>query len=221
MSRRRSFISRCRWWLTTLFILGSAVSFGQEMPLWKQQRMHEDATGWRRLIPSHIQVQYAGGMGIASVGHGWDYGRHNQFETDWQIGYLPKSYSDRNHAIFTLKQNWIPWNIRCHERLGVEPFSCGLYFTTITGPRDIYWNTEPAKYGGAYYRFLTRVRAYIYFGQRVTWYVKRPESPFRNITLYYEMSAKDLDVVAKFCNRQLYLSDVFYFSVGLKVGLNL
>ena len=30
---------------------------------------------WERLKPTHLKWQYAGGMGLNSVGVGWDYGR--------------------------------------------------------------------------------------------------------------------------------------------------
>lgn len=216
--------------LCALLLLGSMPLFAQEEPrtthskplkAWQEQRLHLDYTGWKRILPTYLKVQYAGGMGLASAGIGWDFGRSNQFETDFHVGFLPRRYSDRNHAVFTLKQSWMPWNIRCGERLGIEPFSCGLYLTTITGPRAIYWRSEPSKYGGAYYRFATRVRAYLYAGQRATWYVQRPDATFKKVTLYYELSVKELDAIAKFTNKDLTLSDIFYFSVGVKVGFEL
>lgn len=216
--------------LGVLMLLCSTAAHAQEeaktvrqkpLKAWQEQRLHADYTGWKRALPSSLKAQYAGGMGIASVGISWDYGRSNQFETDFHFGFLPRRYSDRNHAVFTLKQNWMPWNIRCTDWLGIEPFSCGLYLTTITGPRAIYWRSEPSKYGGPYYRFATRVRAYLYAGQRATWYVQRPDATFKQVTLYYELSVKELDAIAKFTNKDLSLSDIFYFSVGVKLGFEL
>ncbi len=182
------------------------------------QRLHADYAGWRRLLPTHVKLQYAGGMGLASLGAGWDYGRRNQWETDLQIGLLPAYYTEGGtRATFTLKQNYLPWNIRCHDRFGIEPFACGLYLNLITGPG--YWYTDPAKYGGGYYRFASRLRAYVYVGQRATWYHRRPGSLLRSVTLYYELSAKELDLLAKCTNRKLTIPDIFYFSFGVKVRL--
>lgn len=183
-----------------------------------EQRRHADYRGWARLLPTHLKLQYAGGMGIASLGFGWDYGRRNSWETDLQIGYLPKHYTEGyGRATFTLRQSCIPWNIRCHEQLGIEPFSCGLYLNFITGGG--YWMREPSKYGGPYYRFSTRMRAYLYVGQRITWYHRNPHSALRSIGLYYELSAKELDLLAKCTNRELSIADIFYFSFGVRMML--
>lgn len=220
MSRSRYFINiLLRGGLLGLLLLVGLQAEAQTISMWQQQRLHAEREGWSRVMPTHVKVQYAGGMGLASVGVGWDYGRYNQLETDLQVGYLPRRYSDRNHAVFTLKQNWMPWNIRFVDWLGVEPLSCGVYLTAITGPRAVYWRSEPSKYGGTYYKFLTRFRAYFYVGQRATWYNRRLDSMLRSVSLYYELSTKELDWVAKFGNHDLLLTDMVYFSFGMKIGL--
>lgn len=184
-----------------------------------EQRRHADYRGWARLLPTHCKLQYAGGMGVASIGFGWDYGRRNQWETDLQIGWLPKHYigAGEGRPIVTFRESFIPWNIRCHSQLGIEPLSCGLYLTFIAG--EEFWMQEPQKYGGPYYRFSTRMRAYIYVGQRITWYSRNPRSLLRSIGFYYELSAKELDLLAKCTNRELSIADIFYFSFGVRVQL--
>ena len=180
-------------------------------------REHRGYEGWERGIPTHVKAQYAGGMGFMSVGCGWDYGRKCRWETDVLVGVLPKAYSDRTHAIFTLKQNYIPWSIRCCDRFAIEPFTCGLYLTLLTG--EDYWVREPDRYpGSSYYRFTSRLRAHLYMGQRFTCYLDN-ESSLRSITLYYELSANDLDIIAKCGNRSLGLSEIVYFSIGIKFQL--
>lgn len=180
-------------------------------------REHRGYEGWERGIPTHVKAQYAGGMGFMSLGCGWDYGRKCRWETDLLIGILPKAYSDHTHMTFTLRQNYIPWSIRCCDRFAVEPFACGIYFNFITG--DDYWVREPDRYpGDKYYNFTSRLRTYLYVGQRFTYYLKN-DSLLRSITLYYEFSANDLDIVAKCGNRSIGLSDIVRFSVGVKFQL--
>lgn len=180
-------------------------------------REHRGYEGWERGIPTHAKAQYAGGMGFMSLGCGWDYGRKCRWETDVMIGVLPKAYSDRTHMTFTLRQNYIPWSIRCYDRFAIEPFTCGIYFNFITG--DDYWVREPDRYpGDKYYNFTSRLRTYLYVGQRFTYYLKN-DCLLRSITLYYEFSANDLDIIAKCGNSSLGLSDIVYFSVGIKFQL--
>ncbi|MCM1151911.1 MAG: hypothetical protein NC209_04635 [Alistipes sp.] len=180
-------------------------------------RAHRGYEGWERTIPTHAKAQYAGGMGFLSFGGGWDYGRKCRWETDVMIGVLPGSCSDRTHTTFTLRQNYIPWSIRCCERFAIEPFACGLYFTLISG--EDYWVREPDRYpGSGYYTFTSRLRSYLYVGQRFTYYLQH-DGPLRDITLYYEFSANDLDLIAKCANRSLGLADMVYFSFGIKFQL--
>ena len=188
---------------------------------WKVQRLHADYSGLQRLQPTHLKLQYAGGMGLVSLGMGWDYGRSNQFETDLQVGFIPAMYSNVNRAVFALRQHWMPWNIRCADWLGIEPLSCGLYATIVSGTTQNYWFREPSKYGGPYYRFATRVRLHLYVGQRISLYRSATDAVVDRLTLYYELSAGELDLVAKMTNRHLHLDDIVYFSFGVKLGLNL
>lgn len=180
-------------------------------------REHRGYEGWKRTLPTHVKTQYAGGMGLLSVGCGWDYGRKCRWETDVMAGFLPRAYSDAFHMTFTLRQNYIPWSIRCSERWAIEPLSCGIYFNLISG--EDFWVREPDRYpGDKYYDFTSRLRTYCYVGQRVTYYLKC-NSLLRSITLYYELSVNDLDIIAKFGNRSLSFSDIFYFSFGVKFQL--
>jgi len=180
---------------------------------WREHRGHE---GWERMIPTHVKAQYAGGTGFLSFGCGWDYGRKCRWETDVMIGILPQAYSDSTHATLTLKQNYIPWSIRCCSRFAVEPLACGLYLSFITG--EDYWVREPDRYPNGYYRFTSRLRTYLYVGQRLTYYPKSA-GLLRNITLYYELGANDLDIISKCGNKSLDLAEIVYFSMGIKFQL--
>ena len=99
----------------------------------------------------------------------------------------------------------------------LDPFTAGIYFNWITG--EDYWVREPDRYpGDRYYGFTSRMRTHLYVGQRFTYYL-RNDSLLRHITLYYELSANDLDIIAKYGNKSLDLSEIVYFSVGIKFQL--
>lgn len=181
------------------------------------RRTHLGYTGWERIIPTHAKMQFAGGMGVLSAGCGWDYGKKCRWETDLLMGYLPKRYSDAFHFTFTLKQNYIPWQIRLHDRFSIEPLSGSLYLNYISG--EEFWVSEPDRYGGAYYRFATRLRLHLSVGQRITWHLRNSSSTLRHVTLYYELHAHELDIAARFSNKSLALSDIVHFSFGVKLQL--
>ena len=45
---------------------------------------------WQKLIPDHYKTQFAGSIGVVSLGPGWTYGRKQQWETDlmFVIGFM-------------------------------------------------------------------------------------------------------------------------------------
>lgn len=46
-----------------------------------------------------------------------------------------------------------------------------------------------------------------------------PDAAVRAMTIYYEFSANDLNIVAKFGNRSLRVSDIVFFSAGVKLQI--
>ncbi len=179
------------------------------------KRVHRHYEGWERLCPTHAKLQYAGGMGVLSVGVGWDYGKRRQWETDILVGYLPKKYARNLKTIFTLKQNYIPWSMSFNGHWALEPFYCGLYVTTITGKE--FWTKEPGRYPDSYYGFSTGIRSYIFIGQRMNFNFRN--GLVKHVALFYEVGSCDLYIVSKFTNSSMKMSDILRFSFGAKVQL--
>ena len=179
------------------------------------KRVHLKYKGWKRLKPTHAKWQYAGGMGLSSLGMGWDYGKRRQWETDFLIGYIPAKYADGFRLTFTVKQNYIPWSITFGERWIAEPFYTGLYITTITG--EEFWKQEPGRYPNRYYNFSTKLRPYIFIGQRLG--VDIPHPLFRNVSAFYEISTCEMYLISKVTNKSLTMKDILRISFGIKLYL--
>lgn len=56
-------------------------------------RVHRYRQRWSNLIPTQHVLQFAGNMGLASIGVGWDYGKRRQWET---------------HLLLDISRNMIP-----------------------------------------------------------------------------------------------------------------
>ncbi|MBQ8502633.1 MAG: hypothetical protein IJ494_10180 [Bacteroides sp.] len=183
------------------------------------QRIHRYRKRWEALIPTHSKIQFAGNMGLLSLGMGWDYGKHNQWETDLLLGFLPKYQSDKAKATFTVKQNYIPWSLRIKESdFSIEPLTCGVYLNTVFG--DEFWVKEPDRYPKGYYGFSSKVRFHIFMGQRLTYDFDRSKQLFaKAITLFYEISTCDLFAVSAFTNSYLKPKDYLSLSFGVKLQL--
>ena len=46
-------------------------------------------SAWAKLIPRYSKLQFAGSIGMFSIGTGWDY-YHGHWETDLLLGFVPK-----------------------------------------------------------------------------------------------------------------------------------
>lgn len=180
------------------------------------ERIERYKDKWQRLIPSYYKTQFAGGMGLVSVGTGWDYGKNNQWETDIFLGFLPKYSTDKTKLTFTLKQNFIPWEIHVNHRLSISPLTCGMYLNTIFGSE--YWTTEPDKYPNDYYSFSTKMRIYVFAGQRFTWNINpRKRQYARSLSFFYEFNTNDLYLASAATNSYLSAKDIVKLSLGIKM----
>lgn len=169
---------------------------------------------WQRIIPTYTKLQYAGGMGLLSIGTGWDYGKDSQWETELFLGFIPRYSSDEAKATFTLKQNYMPWQMPRHKVLQFIPLTCSIYFNTVFS--DEFWTQEPDRYPKGYYGFSTRIRTNLSVGQRLR--IRIPSEKrhfFKSISLYYEVSTCDLYLISAITNH-LMPKDFLRLSFGVK-----
>lgn len=96
-----------------------------------------------------------------------------------------------------------------------EPFYCGLYITTIAG--DEFWKKEPGRYPNKYYNFSTKMRPYIFVGQRFGF--SPHHDLVRHVSLFYELSTCELYLISKVTNKSLSMRDILRLSFGVKVQL--
>ena len=170
---------------------------------------------WSRLIPNQATLQYAGSIGLMNVGLGWHYGKHDNWETELLFGFLPKYHTGSAHATFTLKERYIPWHCNISSRWELHPLTTGVFFNTISG--DEFWKNEPDRYPAPYYRFSTKFRANVFFGQRIRYKIPQSKRFFNQaISLYYEISSCDLYIVTKALNKEFKWKDALSLAFGLR-----
>lgn len=217
MNMKRFIINRLLCAVAIICLLPLPLS-AQESPNRYDRRVHRYRKHWEALIPTHTKIQFAGNMGLISLGTGWDYGKHNQWETDLFFGVLPKYESQRTKFTFTLKQNYMPWSLDMWKRFSVEPLSCGMYLNTVFG--EEFWVREPDRYPKGYYGFSSKVRIHVFLGQRITYDID-PKRRFtaKAITFFYELSTCDLYLISAFTNKYLKPKDYLSLSFGIKLQL--
>lgn len=170
---------------------------------------------WKRLIPTQASLQYAGSIGLMSVGWGWHYGKGQHWETDMLIGVVPRYHTEKFHTTFTIKQRYVPWHCMVSHRWTIEPLTAGVFFNTISG--DDFWRSLPDKYPKHYYGFSTKVRANIFLGQRLRYNIPRSKRlAHQAVSFYYELSSCDLYIVSKATNKEYPWQETLSLALGLR-----
>lgn len=180
------------------------------------RRVEKHLKFWQKMTPKYTKLQFAGSIGVMSIGTGWNYGK-NHWETDALIGIVPKNADKHAMLTFTLKQNYIPWQIPINDKIVLEPLSCGLYFNTLLD-RD-FWVSNPDKYPNGYYTFSTKLRTHVFLGERITFNLNPDKWAGKSITVFYELSTCDLYLITAVGNHILKPRDYLSLSFGIKMQI--
>lgn len=171
---------------------------------------------WDLLIPTSGIIQTCGNMGIVSLGIGWEYGKHSQWETQLLLGFIPRFDSSNSKMTLTLKENYIPWRCSLGRRWSFEPLECSVYFNTVFG--HDFWTKQPTKYESGYYPFSTRIRPNLALGERFKYVVPRNKRKYiKSITMFYELGTNDIYFMRFYRNGNAGFWDVFGLSLGVKL----
>lgn len=199
--------------LIFVLVLYSPFAMGQGTG---EDKKEKTKSYWSRFIPDQAKFQFAGSMGMFSVGPGLSYGKKAQWETDLFIGYIPKIDNMKGHITLTLKQTYTPFRVELNDKFTYEPLTAGIYMNKIFG--TYFWEKLPAKYPRNYYFWATNTRFNIFIGQAVSYRPSR-ESP-RSWSFFYEVNTNDLYILSAYGNNMIDLTDIINISFGLRYRFN-
>ncbi|MCR5394241.1 MAG: hypothetical protein K6E86_02470 [Bacteroidales bacterium] len=196
---------------------------------------------WLSIIPNLGVFQYAGNIGAGSIGLGWDYGKHERWETLVLVGYVPRHHNQKGDVTFTLRENLVPWSLGLGTRRWAQPVTATYTYGRERLPwnrrafasfepavftvslstifDDQFWVKEPEKYnGGDYYRFSSKVRLHLGFGSRLSLNVPREHRKHSDrLSIYYELSTYDLAIISAIPSKKITLGDILCLGVGVQL----
>jgi hypothetical protein len=168
-----------------------------------------------KIVPSHWSAQFAGAMGVVAAGPGWDYGKRNQWSTEFLLGYVPKFDTDKIKFTLNLRQTYTPWNIPLTDRLGLQPLRTGMFVNTTIGKE--FWLSTPEKYPSNYYIFSTKLRLNIFLGQELSFRLNSKQ--IESIRFFYDVHTSDLYVMSRVQNQYLAKRNYLGLTLGAKLQL--
>ena len=192
MGKERIIIALC------LFLSGAAAA--------------EDTSRRHRLLPDHVKVQYAGGIGFTSVGLGYQ-SRNDRLEGDFYYGYVPKSVGGVYIHTVSSKLTWHPIKKIALKSVEFRPLSAGVTLSYTFGKQYfLFW---PENYPYTYYDFPTALHTGVFIGGRVD----KPFKSGRRVGLYYELGSNDREITSFIQNgRSLRLTDILNLALGIRTS---
>ena len=179
-----------------------------------QKRVATTKEHWMNLLPNISIVQYAGNIGFVSAGVGWDYGKHDRWETHLMLGFLPKMVMNDDMMTLTIRESLCPWEVKFNDRFSWNPATFSLALNTVFN--DEFWYSETERYPGDYYRFSSKVRLQLSIGGQINFQLKNHKMLTDRLTLYYDVSSFDLAIISYVPNKNLEFKDILALGIGLK-----
>lgn len=169
---------------------------------------------WGKLIPKQNKLQFAGSMGMFSASAGWYYGKKDQWETDFFLGFIPKTGRQDGHVTITLKETYTPWKLRLNDNIYYEPLTTGLYINKIFG--EYFWNKLPERYPNGYYFWAVNTRFNVFAGQAITFKLNKTALYGKELSFYYELNTNDLYIISAIGNDAISPLDIIGLSLGIR-----
>lgn len=182
--------------------------------MWSEDEGVDEEEGHPFWQPSHAKLQFAGNIGLLSLGGGWSWFERS-LDLDLLFGWVPPL--DGGEAIFTstLKVTVWPLELDLGKRWQLRPISAGGVISYTFG--DEYFVFQPDRYPDGYYYFSTAVRFGGFVGGSVG---RRLTGPVpKEIDLYWEVGFTDLELYLVVQNpRTLSVFNALHLGLGVIVS---
>ena len=177
-------------------------------PVWAQ----EDSTQRRTLLPDHIKVQFAGGIGFISAGAGW-VNKREKLEGDLWYGHVPRSVGGVEIHALSVKVTWHPVKKKEWKSYELRPLSLGALVSYTFGKQ--YFLFSPKNYPYSYYNFPTAMHGGAFIGGRMD----RKLPGGKKLGIYYELGTNDREFASWGTNlKAISPTDILNLAIGARLS---
>jgi hypothetical protein len=164
-------------------------------------------------VPDYISAQYAGSIGVAAAGIGYDVlkGKGN---IDILVGYLPGFTGSKSHETTTLKFTFKPFTTELNSFISLYPLNTGAYLCYTYGLE--FYTTLPSWYPDGYYWWSESIRLNIFIGggAKIT---MKGKAARKSLTPYYEIGTNELKLISYVKNAStLPLWEILHVGIGVR-----
>lgn len=197
-----SFKQVYRWLLAVALLVGFL----------RVEAQNDSSRSKGKWLPDHSKLQFAGGIGLLSVGAGYKT-KKDKLHGDLYYGYTPESVGGLHIHALTAKATWFPLKNINHKTFQVRPLTAGLLVNYTFGKQ--YFGFTPENYPYNYYDFPTALHVGAFIGGQVNKKISSRRG-VKRLGLYYELGTFDREVISYVRNRKaLSVTDILNLGVGV------
>jgi hypothetical protein len=164
-------------------------------------------------IPDFVVTQYAGSIGYASVGLGYDI--THKTRASLHYGFVPETKGGNLHILST-KFMYSPQVIELNENIQLNPFDFGIMTTYHFGKK--FHDRWPSRYPEGYYWWTSSIRFHLITESSFTYSIPKSKSFFKSVTGYIEFNINDLYIVSLAQNpNSVSLFDMVNAGIGVRL----
>ncbi len=169
----------------------------------------------KAFIPDQIGIQYAGSIGYASIGIGYNFFRERS-ALSFYYGYVPESKGGELH-IGIVKFDYKPFNIPIGHQLIFQPLN-PVVFLSYTFGGNFGFRFNPDQYAKGYYFWSPALREHLGLSSELK-ILGDGSSRIKSISLYAEANTNDLYLISWYNNRTKFpVTDIFHLGFGIKMN---
>lgn len=165
-----------------------------------------------RLIPDFATAQYAGSIGFASIGVGYDVKARSRISLHY--GYVPASLGGTLNIVAG-KYAFVPMQLERSARLTIQPVAIGAMLTYHFG-ENFYSKWPSHRYPEGYYWWKSSLRFHVLAESSFTYTLSN--SFFKTVSGYLEFNTNDLYAVSYALNTSgIHFFDIIKLGAGIRV----
>ncbi len=177
-----------------------------------QFSQNTDSAKYARFLPDYVKLQFAGGIGLLSIGVGYSFFRE-KLEVSYFYGYVPKAVSiDDLHSV-SLQVTAKFLRFKINPKIEIVPLNVGWFIHHTFG--NEYWITLPPHYPAEYYWWSPGRNSGIFLGGEIKTKLLSNKTPASGTAFYARVGTRGLYIASKIGNSSIPIHDIVEFGFGV------
>ncbi len=193
-----------RFYITLLFLIPILFLKGQKI----------DNNGFlpNKFLPNNVKLQYAGGIGLMSVGIGYTFLKQ-RLDVTLFYGYVPKIFSVSSLHSVSLQTTLKLIKIKVNKNIEILPLNFGWYLHHTFNKE--FWLKQPNYYPKGYYWWSPGRNAGIFFSNEIRTKLFSNNMPASGIAFYFRVGTRGLYISSIWNNSTIPLKDILELGFGI------